>query len=548
MPTRLDTNFAPLTNPDEFESLIRDLCVHEWCDPNTRKFGRKGQKQYGVDVYGQPVDLEGKYRAAQCKLRTSGDNLTESEIEKEVADAKNFPHPLDTLVIVTDAPRDTHTQVTIDNINDREVQNGSFHVVIWFWNEITERLSAYPKLIVRYYRDYFANLTTLPIIEKLGNTPLKILSIRADSTSISLINDLLWLRGIRVMSESSFSTNSLNDLLPDGVVGHYNMVESGSTSSKLLKFATDIRACAEQVERTCPLVVIAPSSLHGEFLDCYKSVGGDHGRLRIFAGDLPPNQIADDIFLSVFEFGYSRRGGLATIDVTARTHVSQAVSCLLDMNWHAGLNSSLFPTPSQWEDIFLPALQVVTRRLIGLGNGVRIQVASYMPVPAALALGYHVNIRVSRVGVWARSAGVSDFRQQFWLSDGQSAGDVVAVEQLRPSIDANNSAIVELTTGVSIHKSVERFVSDSQITAGAWLELKLNSPVTNLTESLAVAYADAVGSTIRGLTAEGITDTHIFARIPSALGVLVGQRLQACGLIHLYWFDNPTYRYAFTLK
>jgi len=77
MPTRLDTNFAPLTDSDEFESMICDLCAFEWGDLNTQKFGRKGQKQYGVDVYGQPVDLNGRYCAAQCKLRTKREALTE---------------------------------------------------------------------------------------------------------------------------------------------------------------------------------------------------------------------------------------------------------------------------------------------------------------------------------------------------------------------------------------------------------------------------------------------------------------------------------------
>jgi hypothetical protein len=44
-----------------------------------------------------------------------------------------------------------------------------------------------------------------------------------------------------------------------------------------------------------------------------------------------------------------------------------------------------------------------------------------------------------------------------------------------------------------------------------------------------------------------VTDIHVFARLPSALAVLIGQRFEACGRIHLYWFNNPTYQFAFTL-
>jgi hypothetical protein len=117
--------------------------------------------------------------------------------------------------------------------------------------------------------------------------------------------------------------------------------------------------------------------------------------------------------------------------------------------------------------------------------------------------------------------------------------------------DNGCSAIVELTTYVSIHKAVETFVKESGLTADAWLHMRLDGngqTVANINESLAVAYANQVGEVIRHLNAQGITDIHLFARIPSALAVLVGQRLQACGRIHLYWFDNPTYRFAFTLK
>ena len=119
MPTRLDTNYPAPTNSDEFELLIRDICALEWNDPHTEKFGRKGQKQFGVDIYGQPVDLNGQYRAAQCKLRTKRDQLTEQEIEAEVSDARNFPHELDTLIIATDAPRDTNTQTLVDQLSHR---------------------------------------------------------------------------------------------------------------------------------------------------------------------------------------------------------------------------------------------------------------------------------------------------------------------------------------------------------------------------------------------------------------------------------------------
>ncbi|MEM7349019.1 MAG: SAVED domain-containing protein, partial [Chloroflexota bacterium] len=77
---------------------------------------------------------------------------------------------------------------------------------------------------------------------------------------------------------------------------------------------------------------------------------------------------------------------------------------------------------------------------------------------------------------------------------------------------------------------------------------KDGEPIPNIDEGFAVAYANQVGQIIRTLNAQGFVDVHIFARIPASLAILIGQRLVACGRIHLYWFENPRYRFAFTLS
>ncbi|MDY7080767.1 MAG: SAVED domain-containing protein [Chloroflexota bacterium] len=553
MPTRLDTDFARLTDPDEFESLIRDICAFEWSDPNTEKFGRAGQKQHGVDVYGQPVDLNGEYRAAQCKLRTKGDTLTEREIEAEVNAARLFPHDLDTLIIATDAPRDTHTQILVDQISEREVRSNGFRVIIWSWDEITERLAAYPKLIVNYYKDYFANLTTLPIVERLVDVPLQVVSVwPPPSGEMTPLEERLIFRGARILRQDDSTAIPqglrLNDVLPDGLMCQYSVPFTESNGSALLKFASAIRIHDQQVESNCPIFVLLPGGLTTQFSECFESLEGDIKRIQVITDDLPISQVTDRIFHSIFDYGYTRRGGLATIDIAARTSPSKPSSALLDLNWHTRLSISHFPTSEEWEDIFTPALKTVTKQIASLSDRTRIQISSRLPLPAAFALGFFLNIRVARVGVWARRTGVSEFKQQFWLSDGDAADVTCISKWVKQPEDSSQSAVVELTTYVSIHKAVEAFVNNSDLTADAWLQIHLDHNTANIDEGTAVAYAYQVGGIIRHLNAQGIVDIHLFARIPSALAVLVGQRLQACGRIHLYWFDNPTYRFAFTLK
>jgi hypothetical protein len=173
-----------------------------------------------------------------------------------------------------------------------------------------------------------------------------------------------------------------------------------------------------------------------------------------------------------------------------------------------------------------------------------------LPLPAAFAVGFFFNLRVSRIGVWARRTQVSDFKQQLWLSDGPAADVIYAPLWIKKADHAQTSAILELTSYTKIHEAVARFVQDAQLRVDTWVQLDLQvdgKPLTNIDESHAVAYANQVGQCIRRLNEQGVTDIHVFARLPSALAVLIGQRFQACGRIHLYWFDNPTYQFAFTL-
>ncbi len=115
---------------------------------------------------------------------------------------------------------------------------------------------------------------------------------------------------------------------------------------------------------------------------------------------------------------------------------------------------------------------------------------------------------------------------------------------------SNQTAVIELTSYVSIHKPVESFTKEIGLVPDVWLQMRVSkegASIGNIEESYAVAYANQVGQAIRHLNEQGITDVHLFARIPSPLAILIGQRLLACGRIHLYWFDNPTYRFAFSL-
>ena len=555
MPTRLDTNFARPLDDDEFESMIRDICALEWHDPNSEKFGRKGQKQHGVDVYGQPIDAQGKYRAAQCKLRTTNRQLSADEIETEVTEARQFPHDLDTLILVTDAPRDTRTQILVDRVSQRELRSNGFRVVIWFWDDITARLSAFPRLIVKYYRDYFANLTTLPVVERLIDTPLQILSVNWPLSHVRTdLEESLTLRGIRIltstMMDSISGSPSMIELLPDGLLYYYNVSNADSTEADMLRFASHLPGYIRQIDSSCPVFVQLPSQLTQSFLHAVESLHVPRGRIQILHNDQPLGERANDILQGVFDYGHARRGGLATMNITVRTREGKPDAVLLDVDWQTRLSTSQFPTPEEWQRTLLPALTAVRNQILNQSDQARVHINCQLPLPAAFALGFLFNIRVARIGVWARRTGTSDFKRQFWSSDGYTTNVIYEPKFMKQSEDNMRLAIVELTSYTQIHKSVECFAEMSGIRADVWVRLGLSEhgdSMIDIDESHAVAYANQVGQLLRFLNEQGVTDIHLFARVPSALAVLIGQRLHACGRVHLYWFDNPTYRFAFTL-
>lgn len=544
LPNRRNTNFAPLSDKDEFEDLVRDLCALEWEDPNTERFGRSGQRQYGVDIYGLPIENSGIYRAAQCKLKKYNDPLTEEEILSDYNEAAtHFPHELDNLIIATSGLRDTNTQILVDKINSTLAQENRFGIKVWFWENITERLARYPRLILKFYKDYYASLTTLMIAEELVDKPLRLMAIALNSSNS--FEKLLCLRGLyisrKIQLPSLAQTEQLDEPLPDGVLCDVGSAEKAS----LLKIASNLSAVMQHADAECPVVIVIPEEMSDEFGSHLVAVGGDPNRALWLFSETPHHKLADTIFGEVFVYGYQRRGGLPTIDVLARTMDTRS-SALLDLNW----KTDNFPTLEQWEEYYRPALSCISRQFAALGDRVTVQVDSRLFIPIAVALGFFLNLRTTYLALWTRRSGSSNYRQQLWLSDGDVLNESYATNwYLRPN-DEPFSAIIELTSYHPIHKEVERFAAVEGLAPDIWLEISLQGQqaISNIDEGYALAYANQVARQLRELKGWGVSEFYLFASMPSPLAVLVGQRLVACGRIHLYWYTNPSYQYAFTLE
>lgn len=127
MPTIPQGELPKAKSWDEFEDIVWDLFALDWQDPHAVRNGRSGQRQNGVDIYGQPAGLGGRYVGIQCKRAEDG-RLTRRMLEKEIAEADKFRPPLAEYIIATTESLDAALQEAVRTIDEEHRATGKFRV------------------------------------------------------------------------------------------------------------------------------------------------------------------------------------------------------------------------------------------------------------------------------------------------------------------------------------------------------------------------------------------------------------------------------------
>jgi len=136
---------------NEFEDICLSASKLRWGNPNFTRFGRQGQQQNGVDIYG--YDIFGRLIGLQCKNTLGA--LTEKIVESEVCNAEAFSQPLLELNIATSASSDVNLQRYVMELSRQRVANGKFGVAILFWSDIEQELSKSRNELERFYPQFF---------------------------------------------------------------------------------------------------------------------------------------------------------------------------------------------------------------------------------------------------------------------------------------------------------------------------------------------------------------------------------------------------------
>ncbi|HVF61237.1 MAG TPA: hypothetical protein VNJ70_15625 [Thermoanaerobaculia bacterium] len=145
-------DIPPPAGWDDFEDLCRDLWAVLWEDPDTRKHGRRGQPQAGVDIYGRP-QRGAQWSGVQCKLKSqiAGTRLTRAEILREVKKARTFKPALVGFTLATTAVRDVAVEAIVRKLAAEQLARGSFSVSVSFWDDILDALKGHEGLLRRHY-------------------------------------------------------------------------------------------------------------------------------------------------------------------------------------------------------------------------------------------------------------------------------------------------------------------------------------------------------------------------------------------------------------
>lgn len=149
---------------EDFEDLCYRLVLAEGTIASASKYGRRGQRQFGLDIAGMRKQSRSEWDGFQCKLKTEhlGGKLGEDEIVAEVEKEKSFRPALKGLTFLTTGPSDNRARDVVNAMNASASK--PFDTDIWFWEDIVARLENNAPITQRFYPQLFPtkHITMLP--------------------------------------------------------------------------------------------------------------------------------------------------------------------------------------------------------------------------------------------------------------------------------------------------------------------------------------------------------------------------------------------------
>ncbi|MCD4784912.1 MAG: TGBp1 family protein [Candidatus Eremiobacteraeota bacterium] len=139
-------------NQKDLESLCCNIAKEEFRDISAQKYGRHGQKQWGIDIIGYDMNNNRAVTGIQCKHKENPNDRNMQatvlrELKKEWEDVKNNPSfEIKHFIFATTI----RTDVNIQN-RAKELSTENLRVSVWFWDDIEGYIKKFPRLEYIYY-------------------------------------------------------------------------------------------------------------------------------------------------------------------------------------------------------------------------------------------------------------------------------------------------------------------------------------------------------------------------------------------------------------
>lgn len=193
----LPLTYLPPQNWQDFEKFLKGVVDVIWKQEGWQNYGRPGQDQTGIDLYG--YDDQRRFTAIQCKKKNltnakgkllTSSLLTKKLIETEIVSAEKVSQPqIERLIFATTSSRDTKVQDDIRTLNDERKKNNKFLIEVWFWEDFQVLIENHIELMFWYYSElldsihkYDKNIHILSMLRQAFTRPAFSREIRGEES------------------------------------------------------------------------------------------------------------------------------------------------------------------------------------------------------------------------------------------------------------------------------------------------------------------------------------------------------------------------------
>lgn len=136
MPTLSSLKIPPPKFWEEFEEITLDACKIRWENPDLQMHGRRGEEQFGVDIYGS----NHLFRNIGIQCKNYEKTLSFSLIEKEIQKAESFSPKIEMFYMAVTSNTDATLQKKVRLLSQERAANKQFPVMILFRSDIVQDL------------------------------------------------------------------------------------------------------------------------------------------------------------------------------------------------------------------------------------------------------------------------------------------------------------------------------------------------------------------------------------------------------------------------